>query len=97
MHVVADLCVLPMGKATSVSQCVRACRDVIEEAGLTHQVHAYGTNIEGEWDAVMAAAKRCHEVLHDMGIPRISTTIKVGTRTDKEQSIQQKIAAVTNK
>jgi len=95
MHVVADLCVLPLGKETSVSQCVRACKDVIEQAGLTHQVHAYGTNIEGEWDEVMAAAKRCHERLHEMGIPRISTSLKVGTRTDKDQSIQQKIDAVS--
>jgi uncharacterized protein (TIGR00106 family) len=95
MQVVADICVLPLGKETSVSQCVRACQQVIEEAGLTHKVHAYGTNIEGDWDDVMAAARRCHEVLHEMGIPRISTSIKVGTRTDKAQSIQQKIDAVT--
>ena len=94
MHVVADLCVLPMGKETSVSQCVRRCKEVIEQAGLTHQVHAYGTNIEGEWDEVMAAARQCHEALHDMGIPRISTSLKIGTRTDKQQSIQQKIDAV---
>ncbi|MBR5347231.1 MAG: MTH1187 family thiamine-binding protein, partial [Deltaproteobacteria bacterium] len=61
------------------------------------QLHGYGTNIEGEWDDVFAAVKKCHEVVHAMGAPRISTIIKCGTRVDKEQSIQDKIDSVENK
>ena len=53
-------------------------------------MHAYGTNVEGEWDEVFAAVKRCHEVVHEMGAPRISTSLKVGTRCDREQAIQDK-------
>jgi uncharacterized protein (TIGR00106 family) len=81
----------------SVSPFVAACQNVISEAGLSHQMHAYGTNIEGEWDAVFAAIKRCHEVVHAMGAPRISTTIKVGTRTDREQSMEEKVDSVRRK
>ena len=60
-------------------------------------MHAYGTNVEGEWEAVFAAVKRCHQAVHEMGAPRISTTIKLGTRLDREQSMQDKIDSVNRK
>lgn len=97
MHVIMDLCVVPIGVGVSVSQYVTACQRVLVKAGLQHTMHAYGTNIEGEWDAVMAAVKRCHEVVHEMGAPRISTTIKLGTRTDRHQSMRDKIRSVQDK
>jgi len=97
MKVIVDLCVIPMGVGVSVSEYVTACQRVLEEAGLAHQLHAYGTNIEGEWDEVMAAVKRCHEVVHEMGAPRISSTLRLGTRIDREQSIEDKIQSVTDK
>ena len=95
MHVIADVCVVPMGVGVSVSSYVAACGRVFAEAGLHTRLHAYGTNVEGEWDAVMAAIRRCHEVVHEMGAPRITTTVKLGTRTDREQGIEDKIRSVS--
>ena len=97
MHVIVDLCVIPLGVGLSVSKYVAACHRVIADAGLTQHLHAYGTNIEGEWDAVFAAVKRCHEVVHAMGAPRITTTIKLGTRTDRAQSMEDKVRSVQEK
>ncbi|MFG0286293.1 MAG: MTH1187 family thiamine-binding protein [Phycisphaerales bacterium JB039] len=97
MRVLIDLCVVPMGVGVSVSKYVAACERVVQEAGLKRALHAYGTNIEGEWDDVMAAVKRCHEVIHEMGAPRITTTIKLGTRIDREQSMEDKVASVQAK
>ncbi|MAX24935.1 MAG: hypothetical protein CMJ19_10565 [Phycisphaeraceae bacterium] len=94
MHVIADLCVVPMGVGVSVSQYVAACEKVLVQAGLSHQLHAYGTNIEGPWDEVFAAIKRCHEVVHEMGAPRITSSMRFGTRTDRDQSMQDKIESV---
>lgn len=48
-------------------------------------------------DEVFAAVKRCHEVVHQMGAPRITTTIKVGTRTDRVQTMEDKIRSVQEK
>jgi len=97
MKVIADLCVVPIGVGVSVSKYVAACESILKEAGLTINLHAYGTNIEGEWDDVFAAIKRCHEVVHEMGAPRISSTLRFGTRTDRDQGIQDKIQSVENK
>ncbi|MDG2222053.1 MAG: MTH1187 family thiamine-binding protein [Rubripirellula sp.] len=97
MKVIVDLCVVPMGVGVSVSKYVTECQNVLNEAGLEHQLHAYGTNIEGDWDNVFAAIKRCHERVHGMGALRITTSIKVGTRTDREQTMQEKIDSVTER
>jgi len=97
VRVMIDLCVVPIGVGVSVSDYVAACERVLDEAGLEHTLHAYGTNVEGEWDAVFAAVRRCHETVHDMGAPRVFTTLKVGTRTDRAQSMQDKLDSVAHK
>jgi len=94
MKVIVDLCVVPLGVGVSVSAYVTACEQVLNAAGLRTQLHAYGTNIEGEWDEVFAAVRRCHEVVHEMGAPRITTTIKLGTRTDRNQTMEDKVESV---
>ncbi len=97
MKVIVDLCVVPLGVGVSVSNYVAACERVLKEAGLEIRLHACGTNIEGEWDEVFAAIKRCHETVHEMGAPRITTTINVGTRTDRSQSMDDKVRSVEEK
>ena len=97
MKVIIELGVVPIGVGVSLSKYVAACERVIEEAGLEHQLHSYGTNIEGEWDDVFAAVKRCHEVIHEMGAPRIFTVLKIGTRTDREQKMGDKVKSVESK
>ena len=97
MNVLIDLCIVPMGVGVSVSEYVAACSKLIDASGFKHALHAYGTNIEGEGDAVFAVVKRCHEQVHKMGAPRITTTIKLGTRTDREQTMEDKIRSVEDK
>ena len=97
MHVIVDLCVVPLGVGVSVSKYVALCQQILEEAGLDIRLHAYGTNIEGEYDQVFSAIRRCHEEIHEAGAPRISTTIKLGTRVDREQSMDDKLQSVAEK
>ena len=91
MQVILDLSVVPIGVGTSLSKYVVACER------LETRLHGYGTNVQGEWDAVFAAVKRCHEVVHEMGAPRITTSIRCGTRTDRDQSFGDKIRSVEEK
>ena len=97
MNVIADICLIPMGIGVSVSREVTVCERIFSEAGLKTKLHAYGTNIEGEWDAVFAAIKRCHETLHAMGVPRISASMRFGTRIDREQTMDDKVRSVEEK
>jgi len=97
MHVLIDVSFIPLGVGLSLSPYVAACERVFTDAKLTTRLHAYGTNVEGEWDEVFAALKRCHEVLHEMGAPRVSAIIKAGTRTDRAQSLDDKVKSVTDK
>lgn len=97
MHVIMDLCVIPLGVGVSVSQYVAACEEIIRAAGLQSSLHANGTNIEGEWDEVMAVVRQCHEKIHEMGAPRITTIIKLGTRTDRHQTMDDKVKSVEDK
>lgn len=97
MNVLVDLCIVPIGVGVSLSSYIAACEKVLSAAGLKISLHSYGTNIEGEWDAVFAAVKRCHLVVHDMGAPRITTTIKLGTRTDRLQTMEDKVRSVQEK
>ena len=94
MKVLADLSIIPLGVGTSLSKYIAACERVLRDAGLDPTLHAFGTEVEGEWEVVMAAVRRCHDVVHDMGAPRVSATLKLSTRTDKDQSLADKIASV---
>jgi uncharacterized protein (TIGR00106 family) len=97
VKVLIDLSVIPLGVGVSLSAYVAACERVLVEAGLSPRLHANGTNVEGEWDAVFTAVKRCHEVVHAMGAPRVSSTLRIGTRTDREQSLDDKVRSVQTK
>ena len=54
MKVIIDLCIVPLGVGVSLSEYIAQCQRVIEASGLKHQMHPYGTIIEGDWDAVFS-------------------------------------------
>jgi uncharacterized protein (TIGR00106 family) len=97
MKAIADISVVPLGVGLSLSSYVAACEMVFVEHGLEPKLHANGTNVEGDWDRVMGALKACHEKLHEMGVPRIATNIRLGTRVDKEPSMDAKLRSVEEK
>ena len=97
MKVIADLCLVPMGVGVSVSKYVAECEKILKAAGLKTKLHAYGTNIEGEWDEVFNAVKKCHEAVHAAGAPRITSTLRFGTRIDRDQTMDDKIKSVEDK
>jgi len=97
MKVVADFCLIPLTGEVSVSKYIAKCQEIIEKFPVKMNLHAYGTNLEGEWDQVLAAVKECHYILHAEGVMRISTSLKIGTRMDKDSTIEGKIQSVIEK
>ncbi len=97
MKAIAEFTIIPIGVGVSLSKYVAACEKVLSSTGLTYELHANGTNLEGEWDDLIQAIKTCHETLHEMGVPRIATQIKIGTRTDRSQNMKDKVESVQEK
>ena len=91
MKALAEIQVVPLGVGVSVRKEVKRAHGLLKDSGLTVQLHAYGTNVEGELEDILRAIQTMHEVLHEEGAPRLVTSIKIGTRTDKEPSLAGKL------
>ena len=97
MWVSVDLCLVPVGVGVSLSPYISACKLIIERNGLDHELGPNGTAIEGEWDSVFKCIKECHKEVHRLGASRIYTTLKVNSRTDRDQSFREKVPSVISK
>ena len=91
MKALAEIQVIPIGSGVSVRSEVKRAHSLIEESGLHVQLHANGTNVEGELHEIFAVIERVLETLHAEGTVRLSTHIKVGTRTDKTPTLAGKL------
>ncbi|CAG8752955.1 2160_t:CDS:2, partial [Acaulospora morrowiae] len=76
-QVIADLCIVPIGKDVSISKYIIEVQNVLQETGLKINLHACGTNIEGEFNQVMSAIQKSINKVHELGVARIDTTIRL--------------------
>ncbi|KGG15549.1 MULTISPECIES: MTH1187 family thiamine-binding protein [unclassified Prochlorococcus] len=97
MWISIDFCLVPLGVGLSLSPYIGACKKIIEKKGLAYDLGPNGTAIEGHWDDVFNCVRDCHEEVHRLGAERIYTTLKVNTRTDRQQSFREKVPSVVSK
>ncbi|KAF2482666.1 hypothetical protein BDY17DRAFT_298931 [Neohortaea acidophila] len=91
----ADFCLIPIGTPTaSVSKEVAAVQRLLQKSGVIYHMHSAGTTLEGSWSQVMEIIGQCHSLLHANGVVRIQSDIRVGSRTDKRQTAEDKVKAV---
>jgi uncharacterized protein (TIGR00106 family) len=84
------------GVNASVAEAVR----VIRESGLPTETNAMFTNIEGEWDEVMAVVKRAVMTVAETS-PRVGLVLKAdlraghdtGQMTRKVERVEQRLAS----
>ena len=90
--------ITPLGTATpSVSRYVAGVERVLRASGLSHELTAMGTIIEGELDEVLAVIRKMHEHPFGEGAMRVSTSIRIDDRRDKEHTIAGKMKSVREK
>ncbi len=77
------------GVSAAVADAVR----VVRESGLPHETNAMFTNIEGEWDEVMAVLKECVDVIAAQS-PRVSLVVKADIRPGHSGQLEAKVAKV---
>lgn len=97
MKIIAELTIIPLGVGVSLSNYIAACERILKSKNLKIQLHAEGTNIEGESDQVFEAIKACIDKMHESGAPRLITNIKISSRIDKPESMEGKVKSVEEK
>jgi uncharacterized protein (TIGR00106 family) len=91
---VVSLSVVPLGTATpSLSKYVARVTEVIKTSGFRYRTGAGFTDVElDSYQQLASLLERIEKTLTDMGVQRISITIKIDRRLDKELHIEEKIA-----
>jgi uncharacterized protein (TIGR00106 family) len=93
---ILEVTIFPLGEM-SLSRYVAEIIRIFEEADLTYELHPMGTIIEGDWDEVMPIIHRAHERIFELGAARVSTTITIDDRRDKQVKKEDKVASVKKK
>ena len=95
-QVVAEIHIIPLGTATtSLSHYVAACIDIVKQAkGISYQLTAMGTIIQGRLERILELVQKMHEVPFAMGAKRVLTTINIDDRRDRPVTIEGKVKAV---
>ena len=92
---VGEITVIPGGTGADIQKGVRAAVQAIESCGLPRcEVTAVGTNVEGNVDQILAAAKAAYEACLKSGAPRAILELRVDRRLDKEQTLSDMEASV---
>lgn len=83
----------PLGGTDSVGEAVAECVRIVRASGLPHETNAMFTNVEGDWDEVMAVIRACVDRLAEEA-PRVSMTLKMDHRPGVTNQLEQKVASV---
>jgi uncharacterized protein (TIGR00106 family) len=90
MKATAELQIVPIGEGTSVRKHISQVVEILNSKNFIVETHASGTNIEGELKDILAVVEELHERLHQQGIVRLLSYLKLETRTDKEITLAGK-------
>ena len=89
----AAFSVTPLGGDDSVGELVADAVRIVRESGLPNETNAMFTNIEGEWDEVMAVIHRCVQALAARS-PRVSVVIKIDYRPGVTDALHSKVETI---
>ena len=81
------------GNDGSVGDAVAAAVRVVRESGLANETNAMFTNVEGDWDEVMAVVKTAVFAVADVA-PRVSVVIKVDHRPGARGALAAKVERI---
>ncbi len=96
MKALAEFTIVPLGVGISLSKYIAEIVSYLRSTNLKIEEHSMGTNLEGDWDEIMSVIKHCNEILLDKGAKRVSTSIKLTLRVDKEESMEAKLKSVNS-
>ena len=89
----AAFSVTPLGGDESVGDLVAEAVRIVRESGLPNETNAMFTNIEGEWDEVMAVIHQCVQTVAARS-PRVSVVIKIDHRPGVTDALHSKVETI---
>lgn len=89
----AAFSITPLGGDDSVGSAVAEAIRLVRASGLPNETNAMFTNVEGEWDEVMALIKACVDRVGEIA-PRVSVVIKLDVRPGHDHALTEKVATV---
>jgi uncharacterized protein (TIGR00106 family) len=92
-HVIVAFSVSPLGGDDSVGAAVAEAIRVVRASGLPNETNAMFTNIEGEWDEVMAVVKQAVDAVAAVS-PRVSLVLKADIRPGYTDQLTAKVQRV---
>ena len=93
---IVDFSIAPIGEGESLSASVAEAFAIIERSGIAYEHHAMGTNLEGDWDEVMAVIKACRDKMLESS-NRLSLSIKIDDRKGALGRIVHKVPSARAK
>ncbi len=82
----AELRVTPVGAEVSFARLIADLVPILAESPLQYQVHAMGTTLEGDLEAILDFVRRCHETARKHA-DRVLVEISIDDRTSAEGEI----------
>lgn len=92
----AAFSITPLGVGDSVSAEVAEAVRLVRESGLPNETNAMFTNVEGDWDEVMALIGACIQRVGEVA-PRVSVVIKVDYRPGGEHTMESKVSSLESR
>lgn len=89
----AAFSITPLGGDDSVGSAVAEAIRLVRASGLPNETNAMFTNVEGEWDEVMALIKACVDRVGEIA-PRVSVVVKLDVRPGHDHALTEKVATV---
>jgi uncharacterized protein (TIGR00106 family) len=88
----AEFSILPL-ESRHRSQDVAKVIETLKATGLEYRLGPLGTCVEGDWEPVLAAIRRCHQAVAT-GHDRILTTIVIDERTPQPHHSSDTVTSV---
>ena len=95
--VIAEFSIIPIGQeGSSVSRYVAAAVRALKKVkGLDFEVTPMGTILAAnDLGIIFEAVRRAHEAVIAMGVKRVSSTLRIDERRDKQRTMNDKVKAV---
>ncbi|MGX6977895.1 MTH1187 family thiamine-binding protein [Vagococcus elongatus] len=96
MNTLVAVAIAPFGQGEHLSEYVAEVVKVIEDSGLPHRTTSMFTEIEGDWDEVMAVIKEATFKLAEKGI-RTEVIFKADIKPGQTNLIDRKIKSLQEK